>query len=51
MKKNTFIATGYVGLLSGAAISDFGHKVICTDILKVTDFNYNNVGIGDNDVD
>ena len=34
MKKITFIGTGYVGLVSGTAISDFGHKVICADILK-----------------
>ena len=34
MKKITFIGTGYVGLVSGAGISDFGHKVICADISK-----------------
>ncbi len=34
MKKITFIGTGYVGLVSGAAISDFGHRVICADISK-----------------
>lgn len=34
MKKIAFIGTGYVGLVSGTAISDFGHKVICADILK-----------------
>ena len=32
MKKITFIGSGYVGLVSGAGISDFGHKVICADI-------------------
>ena len=32
MKNVTFIGTGYVGLVSGTAISDFGHKVICYDI-------------------
>ena len=34
MKKITFIGTGYVGLVSGVAISDFGHRVICADISK-----------------
>ena len=34
MKKITFIGAGYVGLVSGAAISDFGHRVICADISK-----------------
>ncbi len=32
MKKITFIGTGYVGLVSGTGISDFGHNVICADI-------------------
>ena len=32
MKKITFIGTGYVGLVSGACISDFGHMVSCVDI-------------------
>jgi len=31
MKQITFIGTGYVGLVSGAGISDFGHNVICAD--------------------
>lgn len=26
------IGTGYVGLVSGALLSDFGHKVICVDV-------------------
>ncbi len=34
MKRITFIGTGYVGLVSGAGISDFGHHVICADIAK-----------------
>ena len=34
MKKIAFIGTGYVGLVSGTGISDFGHNVICTDIAK-----------------
>ena len=31
MKRITIIGTGYVGLVSGAGISDFGHNVICAD--------------------
>ena len=34
MKNVTFIGTGYVGLVSGTGISDFGHKVTCYDISK-----------------
>ena len=32
MKKITFVGTGYVGLLGGAGISEFGHQVTCADI-------------------
>lgn len=32
MKKITVVGTGYVGLVSGSGISDFGHQVTCTDI-------------------
>ena len=34
MRKITVIGTGYVGLVSGAGISDFGNKVVCVDILE-----------------
>jgi ketopantoate reductase len=27
----TMIGSGYVGLVSGACLSDFGHNVICVD--------------------
>ncbi len=29
--KIAMIGTGYVGLVSGACLSDFGHEVICVD--------------------
>lgn len=32
MKKITFVGTGYVGLVGGAGISEFGHQVRCADI-------------------
>ncbi len=32
MKRIAVIGTGYVGLVSGAGLSDFGHQVICCDI-------------------
>ena len=32
MKNIAVIGTGYVGLVSGAGISDYGHNVVCADI-------------------
>ena len=32
MRNIAIIGTGYVGLVSGSGISDFGHNVICADI-------------------
>ena len=34
MRKITVIGTGYVGLVSGGGISDFGHYVTCVDIVE-----------------
>jgi len=42
LKNITIIGTGYVGLVSGAGISDFGHNVRCVDILKEKILQLNN---------
>ena len=34
MKRITIIGTGYVGLVTGAGLSDFGNDVTCVDISK-----------------
>ena len=34
MRRITIIGTGYVGLVSGAGLSEFGHHVICSDVDK-----------------
>ena len=34
MKKICMVGTGYVGLVSGACMADFGHEVWCVDIIE-----------------
>jgi UDPglucose 6-dehydrogenase len=34
MTRICMIGTGYVGLVSGACLADFGHDVVCVDILE-----------------
>jgi len=35
MKRITVLGTGYVGLVAGSCLADFGHKVVCADIDKI----------------
>ena len=39
--KITIVGTGYVGLVSGACLSDFGHQVVCVDknLERIKDLN------------
>ena len=47
MKNIAIIGTGYVGLVTGVGLSEFGNKVICVDInqSKINDLNAGKVPI------
>ncbi len=47
MKKIAVIGTGYVGLVSGAGLSDFGNTVVCADINinKINQLNHGDIPI------
>lgn len=47
MKNIAIIGTGYVGLVTGVGLSEFGNKVICTDInqSKINNLNSGKVPI------
>ncbi len=47
MKKIAIIGTGYVGLVTGAGLSEFGNKVVCADIdqNKISQINSGNIPI------
>ena len=47
MKNITIIGSGYVGLVTGAGLSEFGNHVICADIdqNKILKLNSGNIPI------
>lgn len=47
MKNIAIIGTGYVGLVTGAGLSEFGNKVVCADIdqNKISQINSGNIPI------
>ena len=47
MKNIAIIGTGYVGLVTGAGLSEFGNKVVCADVdqNKISQINLGNIPI------